>query len=300
VFEVGMGGTWDATNLVRGDVAVLCPIGLDHPQLGSTVAEVAGEKAGIIKEGRTAVVRTQRPQALAVIERRAASVGATLALEGDAFGLARRSPGVGGQSIEVAGLHGRYSELFVAMFGEDNARGAAAAVAACESLLGRALDEEAVREALSAADSPGRMEVVSRRPVVVLDGAHNPDAMKSLAAALAEAFRWRRLHLVVAMFDDKDVEGALAFIAPLVGRAYVCSNSSPRAADPDRVAEALGASGVREIERFDGVRAALTAARTEAHEEDLILVTGSFYTVGDARPLFLRPSRPPRRSEDDR
>jgi dihydrofolate synthase/folylpolyglutamate synthase len=284
-----MGGSWDATNLVAGDVAVLCPIGLDHPELGSTVEEVAAEKAGIVKPGKVAVVREQRPEALHVVERRCKEVDAALHLEGRAFALASRSPAVGGQVLEVRGLHATYPDLFVPLFGEQAARNAAASVAALEALLGRALDHRAVRTALSGVTSPGRLEVVSRHPLVVLDGAHNPDAMAAVVAALPEAFRWERLHLVVGMFADKDVEGVLRLVAPLADRAYACMSSSPRAAPVTRVAGALRTAGVDRVEELPTVAQAVEAARQEADEGDLILVTGSFYTVADARPLFVGP-----------
>src|SRR4029450_6762864 len=103
-----MRGAWEATNLIRGDVAVLCPVGLDHKELGSTVGEVATEKSGIIKEGKTAVVREQRPEALAVIEARCKEMAATLLLENEDFELEARSRGVGGQAMTVRGLHGPY------------------------------------------------------------------------------------------------------------------------------------------------------------------------------------------------
>jgi dihydrofolate synthase/folylpolyglutamate synthase len=287
VFEVGMGGTWDATNLIRGDVAVLCPVGLDHRELGSTVAEVAAEKAGIVKEGSTAVVRGQRPAAMEVIERRARDVGATLLLEGRDFELTSRALAVGGQSVSIRGPGATYPEVFLPLFGEQLARNAVASVTALEALLGRALDDGALRAALGAVNSPGRLEVVGRRPLVVLDGAHNPDAAEAVAGALAESFKWDRLHLVIGMFADKDVEAVARLLAPLADRGYACATSSPRAAPPERVELALKEAGLPDVDTFDTVAAAVDAAWTDAAEGDLILVTGSFYTVADARPLFL-------------
>lgn len=288
VFEVGMGGTWDATNLIRGDVAVLCPIGLDHvKQLGSNVEDIAEEKAGIIKEGHIAVVREQRLGPMAVIERRCKEVDASMLLEGRDFGLLSRTQGVGGQALSIRGLHGSYEDLFFPLFGEPAARNSAASVAATEALLGKPLGEEAVREALRKVTSPGRTEVVGRRPMVVLDGAHNPDAAAALASTLREAFRWDRLHLVIAMFGDKDVETAAASLAPLADLAYVTENSSPRSAPAERLAKALIDSGPAQVETFPSVGTAVEAARAAAAPEDLILVTGSFYTVADARPLFV-------------
>jgi dihydrofolate synthase/folylpolyglutamate synthase len=286
VFEVGMGGTWDATNLIRGDVAVLCPVGLDHKELGSTVAEVATEKAGIIKEGKVAVIREQRPEALAVIEARASDMAATLLLEGKDFDLEERSRAVGGQSITVRGLHGRYEGVFIPLFGEQLARNVGAAIVACEALLGRELDDRSLRASLGRMMSPGRLEVVARHPVVVLDGAHNPDAAAALVDAVQDSFTWDRLHLVLGMFADKDVETVAEILADLADRAYACKNSGSRAAPVERVEAALAAAGVDEIETHPTVAQAVEAARDWADEDDLILVTGSFYTVGDARGLF--------------
>jgi dihydrofolate synthase/folylpolyglutamate synthase len=287
VFEVGMGGTWDATNLVRGEVAVLCPVGLDHKELGSTIPEVATEKAGIVKEGNTAVVREQRPEAMRVIEQRCEEVGATLMLEGKDFALAGRAPAVGGQLIAVRGLHASYEDLFLPLFGEQLARNAALSVAALECLLGRPLDHAAVGAALGAVTSPGRLEVVGRRPLVVLDGAHNPDATSALTEAITESFTWERMHLVIGMFADKDVEAVTRLIAPLAARGYACRSSSPRAAPTDRVERALKEAGLTDVAAFDSIDEAVEAARSEATKGDLILVTGSFYTVAEARPLFV-------------
>jgi dihydrofolate synthase/folylpolyglutamate synthase len=289
VFEVGLGGTWDATNLIEGDVAVITPIGLDHVGiLGETVEEIATEKAGIIKPGKIAVVREQRPEALAVIERRADETGATVLLEDRDWALEARTRGVGGQAITVRGTYAGYEEFFFSLFGEPAARNAGAAVVATEALLGRALDDGAVRRALGSATSPGRVEVVARHPTVVLDGAHNPDATATLAETLRESFRWERLHLVVAMFEDKAVEEALANLVEVADLGYAASNSSARSAPAERVAAAVRAAGLTNVATFDSVGEAVEAARTAAGEDDLILVTGSFYTVGDARPLFVR------------
>jgi dihydrofolate synthase/folylpolyglutamate synthase len=290
VFEVGMGGTWDATNLIRGDVAVLCPIGLDHKELGSTVAEVATEKAGIIKEGRVAVARAQRPEAMAVIEARASEMAATLLLEGKDFDLEERSQAVGGQSITVRGLHGRYESMFVPLFGEQLARNTAVSIVACEALLGRALNDRSVRSALERTTSPGRLEIVARHPLIVLDGAHNPDAAGALADAVRDSFTWDRLHLVLGMFADKDVEAVARILSEVTDRAYACRNSGSRAAPVERVSAALAAAGLDEVETHATVANAVEAAREAADEGDLILVTGSFYTVADVRPLFVDPS----------
>ncbi|HEY7659988.1 MAG TPA: Mur ligase family protein [Actinomycetota bacterium] len=290
VVEVGMGGTWDATNVVAGDVAVICPIGLDHPELGSTLAEVAGEKAGIVKQGKVAVVRTQAPEALDVLERRCEEQIATLLLEDREWALEARMPAVGGQAISVRGLHGSYEDLVLSLFGEHAARNAAAAVVALEALLERGLDEQAVRAALGSTTSPGRMEVVARHPLIVLDGAHNPAGAEALAAALPETFVGDRLHLVVAVFSTKDLDGIVERLAPITDAVYAATTDSVRARPADEVAAAFGPYDLA-TQVFPDVPAALQAARAAAAPEDIILVTGSLYTVADARRALVEDSR---------
>jgi dihydrofolate synthase/folylpolyglutamate synthase len=289
VFEVGMGGTWDATNLIAGDVAVLCPVGLDHPELGSTVAEVAVEKAGIVKQGMVAVVREQPPEALAVIEGRCDEQIATMLLEDREWALASRVRAVGGQAISVRGLHATYDDLVLPLHGEHAARNAAAAVVALEAFLERALDEERVRGALGSATSPGRLEVVARHPLIVLDGAHNPAAAAALASALSDAFGWERMHLVLAVFSNKDLIGVAAELAPLTDVAYAAATSSVRARPADEVAAAIASKGVA-VQTFPDVTTAIDAARADAGDRDLILVTGSLYTVADARRALVEAS----------
>jgi dihydrofolate synthase / folylpolyglutamate synthase len=286
VFEVGMGGVWDATNLVAGDVAVICPIDLDHPELGSTVAEVAREKAGIVKPGKVAVVREQPAEALDVVQARAEEVGARVLLEGRDFGLAGRAPAVGGQVVDVRGLHATYEGFVLPLFGDHAARNAAGAVVALEALLDRPLSEEAVRRAFAAAEMPGRLEVIGRRPLVVLDGAHNPAGAAALADALAESFTWQRLHLVIGVSANKDVDGVVAALTPLADRVYAARHGSIRSAPAERVAEASAGAGLP-VEAFATVAEALAAARGSAVPEDLILVTGSLYTVADARGVLV-------------
>jgi dihydrofolate synthase/folylpolyglutamate synthase len=286
VFEVGMGGTWDATNLVSGDVAVLCPIGLDHPQLGSTIAEVTGEKAGIIKQGKVAVVREQEDEALEVIRQRCEEQIATLLLEGRDWELADLTPAVGGQAIAIRGLHATYDDILLPIYGEHAAHSAAAAVVAVEALLERPLDRDAVRLALGAATSPGRLEVAARRPLVILDGAHNPTAARALVEALPDTFTWDRLHLVMGVFADKDLDGIVGPLAPLADVGYAATVESVRARPPHEVADAMIAHDIP-TETFTTVRDALDAAASAASDGDLILVTGSLYTVADARRALL-------------
>ena len=287
VVEVGMGGTWDATNLVAGDVAVLCPVGLDHPELGSTVAEVAGEKAGIVKAGRVAVVREQHAEALDVIRARCEEQIATMFLEGRDWALASRAPALGGQAIAVRGLHATYEEILLPLFGAHAAGSAAAAVVAIEAFVERALADDTVRITLEAATSPGRLEVAARHPLILLDGAHNPAAAAALAEALPEAFHWERLHLVMAVFSNKDLAGIVEHLGPLAAVGYAATTDSIRARSAEEIAAAMALESLA-AEIFPSVEAALASARAAADPQDLILVTGSLYTVADARRALTR------------
>ena len=287
VFEVGMGGEWDATNLVDSKVAVFCSIDLDHPELGSTVEEVAKEKAGIIKPGATVVIEDPSPEVLPVIEARADELGCPTVAHGRDYWIDERASAVGGQQMTVRTKSTEYMDLFLPLFGAHQADNAAAAIVACEAFLGSNLNEASLREALSGATSPGRLEVVSRHPLVVLDGAHNPSAASALTAALPEAFVWKRLHLVVGVLETKDVAGILAPLATRTSVAYACANSNTKSLDPERLAVACDAVGMT-ADVFPEVADALDAAEANAEEDDLILVTGSLYTVADARPRYVK------------
>jgi dihydrofolate synthase/folylpolyglutamate synthase len=287
VVEVGMGGTWDATNLVHGDVAVVNRVAVDHPELGATPAEVAVEKAGIIKPGAVVVSQAQDADVLAVLEARADEVGARLLLEERDFALEHRSTAVGGQILDLRTPSGAVDEVFLPLHGRHQAHNAAAALTATQAFLGdRALDDGAIRAGFAAVTSPGRLEVVSRQPLVLLDGAHNPDGARALAAALLEEFVVDRRTLVVACLADKDVRGILAELAPATGRLVVTANRSPRAATVERMrkeAEALGLAAEVAPDVASAVRQAVDAAG----ESEAVVVTGSLYTAGEARDLLL-------------
>src|SRR6478735_814281 len=165
VVEVGMGGSWDATNVADGAVAVVLPVAVDHARyLGDNVAAIALEKAGIIKEGATAVRAAQTPEVAEVLLARATEVGATVAREGMEFGVVSRVPAVGGQTVSLQGLRARYDEVFLPLYGAHQAQNAAVALAAVEAFAGEqhALDEEVVRAAFAEVTSPGRLEIVRR------------------------------------------------------------------------------------------------------------------------------------------
>ena len=299
VVEVGMGGSWDATNVADAQVPVVMPIALDHTDyLGSTVDEIAVEKAGIVKHDALAVLAQQQSLAAAeAVLRRTVDVGATVAREGIEFGLLRRDVAVGGQMLDLQGIGGNYEDVFLPLHGPHQAHNAACALAAAEAFLGggrERIDVDVVRQAFAGVTSPGRLEVVRRSPTVLLDAAHNPAGAAATTAAIHDAFTFTRLIGVIAVLAGKDARGILEALEPVLAEVVVTQNSSPRTLPADELAalavDVFGADRVEVVPRMDD---ALDNAVTLAEEEgDLggagVLVTGSIVTVGDARTLLRR------------
>ena len=303
VVEVGMGGTWDATNVADATVAVILPIAVDHSAyLGARPVDIAREKAGIIKPGSTVVCAAQAEDVAAVILERAAEVGATVLWEGRVFGVEHRVPAVGGQMLRLRGLRGEYDEVFVPLYGAHQGQNAAVALAAVEALLGRAdgepLDADLVREAFEQVTSPGRLEVVRRSPTIVLDAAHNPHGAEALVAALEDSFTFSPLVGVVAVMADKNYETVLSILEPAMAAIVCTSNSTSRSLPAEELAEvARGIFGIDRVYVAPRLDDAIDQAATLAEEGGIfgeaigsgaVLVTGSVVTVGDARRL-LRP-----------
>ena len=302
VVEVGLGGRWDATNVVNAPVAVVLPISLDHVGiLGPTVDAIAAEKAGLIHEGATVICAIQPEDAVRVLVERAATVGATILAEGLTFGVRTRSVAVGGQLLELQGLAGVYDEIFLPLHGAHQAGNAACALAAVEAFVGAAdrepLDADLVRAAFAKVSSPGRLEVLRRNPTVMIDGAHNPAGAAALAAALQDAFTFDQLVAVVAILDDKDAAGVLAELEPVVTSIVATTNSSPRAVPATALAEVardvFGPDRVEVRERLDdAIDLALATAESDAALGGAgVIVTGSIVTAGEARHLLRGPGR---------
>lgn len=289
VYEVGMGGTWDATNLVRGEVAVINSISLDHLELGSTVGQIAGEKAGVIKPGATVISAVQDVDAAAAIDRVAAEQGASVVLAGRDFGIESRGLAVGGQYFTLRGVTGEIEEIFLPLYGAHQGANAAVALAAVEGFLGFSggLDPDIIREGFAAVRSPGRLEVVSRGGYapIVLDGAHNPAGAHSLAVSLQAEFAYRHRVFVLGVLDDKDVEGVVEALAPAADHVVVTEPPSSRAAASERVERALKAAGVS-VEIAPDVASAIDLASGVAAADDGVIVTGSLYMVGAARDIL--------------
>lgn len=296
VVEVGLGGAWDATNVIDAAVAVLTPISLDHTHLlGDDVADIAGEKAGIIKPDSFVVMAQQPVPAAEVVIRRCAEVGATIAREGLEFGVLSQDVAVGGQLVSIRGLETTYEDVFLPLHGAYQAGNAAVAIAAVEAFgAKKELEIDAVRAAFADVRSPGRLEIVRRSPTVLVDSSHNPAGMRATVAALDESFSFQRLVGVVGVMRDKDVAGVLEALEPALDHIVVTRNNSARSMPPVELGELardiFGPERVTVAERLDD---ALDTAIALAEEgTDLVasglgvLVTGSVVTAGDARILL--------------
>ena len=291
VIEVGMGGQWDATNVVDADVSVITPIGLDHMEyLGSTITEIAATKAGIIKEHGFIVLAQQTPEAAVELLRRAAEVGADVAREGLEYSIDSRAIAVGGQLISITGLRGHYDDIFLPLHGKHQASNAAAALIAVEAFFGEQdLDIDAVRAGFANVTSPGRCEVIHRDPTIILDAAHNPHGAKAIAETMQSEFTFDEVTGIVALMADKDALGILQALEPVMNQVIVTSNSSERSmsmAELSKLAtQVFGADRVFAEETLQSAidRAVKDAIRPLSDESLAILITGSVVTVGQAR-----------------
>ncbi|BBY61965.1 bifunctional tetrahydrofolate synthase/dihydrofolate synthase [Mycolicibacterium helvum] len=309
VIEVGMGGRWDATNVVDAPVAVITPIGIDHTEyLGDTVAEIAAEKAGIIGAPRgdlvpidtVAIIGRQAPEAMEVLLAQAVASDAAVAREDSEFAVLDRQVAVGGQVLQLQGLGGVYPDIFLPLHGEHQAHNAVVALAAVEAFFGagsdRQLDIDTVRAGFAAAASPGRLERMRSAPTVFIDAAHNPAGAAALADALGTEFDFRFLVGVLSVMGDKDVTGILTALEPAFDQVVVTHNGSPRALEVDALAmraeEIFGPDRVVRAETLpDAIEVATALVEDSQGESDGfsgagIVITGSVVTAGAARTLF--------------
>ncbi|MEB3983362.1 bifunctional folylpolyglutamate synthase/dihydrofolate synthase [Mycobacterium sp. 663a-19] len=313
VVEVGMGGRWDATNVINAPVAVVTPIGVDHVQyLGDDIRGIAGEKAGIITKApdgspdTVAVIARQAPEAMEVLLAQSVRADAAVAREDSEFAVLGRRIAIGGQVLQLQGLGGVYSDVFLPLHGEHQAHNAAVALAAVEAFFGagaqRQLDVEAVRAGFAAVTSPGRLERMRSAPTVFIDAAHNPAGAAALARTLGEEFDFRFVVGVLSVLTDKDVDGILAALEPAFDAVVVTHNGSPRALDVESLASAARARfGPDRVTTAENLRdaidvatalvddaAAVGEAEGGAFSGTGIVVTGSVVTAGAARTLFGR------------
>ncbi|ANS78491.1 Dihydrofolate synthase [Serinicoccus hydrothermalis] len=294
VVEVGLGGVWDATSVADGDVAVLTPVALDHTRLlGSTLEEIATEKAGIIKPDAIAVVGVQEPEVMQVLTDRAEEVGAQLRAEGVAFGVLAREVAVGGQQLSVRGLAGDYPDLFLPLFGAYQAHNATLAIAAVEAFVGggeQPLSDEVLRAGLAEVSSPGRLEIVRRSPTVLVDAAHNPAGVEALVEAVRESFTFTRLVGLLAVLEDKDAEQMIQALEPVLDHVVVSRTTSPRAIRPQRlgelVAEFFGEDRVTVVADLPDALDVAAGLADDGGVGGAVLATGSVTTAAEVRELL--------------
>lgn len=304
VVEVGLGGTWDSTNVVDAAVAVVTNVSFDHTEiLGPTLEGIARDKAGIAKPGSTVIIGETDPDLVAVIRSVAEEAGAgEIWVRGEEFDCTANRLAVGGRLVDLRTPGASYDELLVPLHGPHQGINAACALAAAEAFFGTPLNEEVVVAGLSTVRVPGRLEVVGRAPLCLVDGAHNVAGTQALAAALVETFStasWgpaggvteRDGVAVVGMLAGRDPS---AMLAPLrsagIGTVVACSPVSARALPADVVAEAARALGMR-VMVTGSVGEAVALARSLVSDDGLLLVTGSLYVVADARTLLLDGAR---------
>ncbi len=293
VIEVGMGGEWDATNVVDADVSVIMPIDLDHTEyLGSTIAEIAKTKAGIIKEGGFVVLAQQKSEAAVELLKRAAEVGADIAREGVEYVIESRTLAVGGQLLTIKTPKDTYEDIFLPLHGKHQASNAAAALVAVEAFFGeQELDYEAVLAGFANVQSPGRCEVLHRDPTIIIDAAHNAHGAKALTETIQSEFTFDEVIGIFAAMADKDVEGALVELEKVMDSVIVTKNSSTRSmsvADVEAIASKIfGADRVFSAETLEAaIEKAIKDSVRPLSEDTLgILITGSVVTVGEARTL---------------
>jgi dihydrofolate synthase/folylpolyglutamate synthase len=293
VIEVGMGGQWDATNVVKADVSVIMPIGLDHTEyLGETLTEIAQTKAGIIKEGGYVVLAQQEPECAVELLKQAALVGADVAREGVEYSVLTRSIAVGGQLLAIQGTKEIYTDIFIPLHGKHQASNAAAALVAVEVFFGdQDLDIEAVRAGFANVKSPGRCEVLHRDPTIIVDAAHNPHGASAIADTIQTEFTFDEVIGVFAPMGDKDVRGILLELEQVMDSVIVTANTSPRSMkveELERIAsEIFGSDRVFTAPTVtDAIDKAVKDCIRPLSEDTIgILITGSVVTVGEARAI---------------
>ena len=290
VVEVGLGGKWDCTNVVDGEVAVLTNVSFDHTEvLGPTLEDIATDKSGIFKEGSHVVIGETDPTLVALLRRAAEKAGASEVWIRDRdFGCTANRLAVGGRLIDVRTPGGGYGELLVPLHGAHQGDNASCAIAAVEAFFGAPLREDTVEEAFAAVRVPGRLEVIGRHPLVVVDGAHNVAGMIVLARSLIEEFTVEgEAQAVVGMLSGRDPAAMLEALATAGIRSVVaCSPRSPRALAAEVVAEAAAGLGM-DAQVAASPSEAVTLAIGRAGPDDGVVVCGSLYVVADARRLLV-------------
>ncbi|CAN2234941.1 FolC Folylpolyglutamate synthase [actinobacterium SCGC AAA044-D11] len=300
IIEVGMGGDWDATNVLQSAVSVLMPIGLDHTEyLGESIEEIALTKSGIIKPESHVVLAAQEPEVARILLEKVVAKAAIPYREGIEFALIRRDIAVGGQLISVKGIHGDYNDVYLPLHGAHQAANATIAIASVEAFVGVKLDEELVRSAFANVSSPGRLEILHRDPTVIVDAAHNPHGAMALAQTISTEFDFESVFCVLGILGEKDARGVLKALEPVVDRLVVTQSDSPRALPVDDLYDlALEIFGTERTFKERDLATAITYAMEQAtlinqvsEGVSAVVVTGSVVTAGSARVILRKIGR---------
>ncbi len=295
VIEVGMGGRWDSTNVLDSAVQVICPISFDHEKwLGDTLAQIAQEKAGIIRPGATVICAPQADEALQVIRQACQEKVATLRLYGEDLLVSEQKMAVGGQVFTLTTPAATYQDVYLPLFGSHQAVNAALAISAVEALgAGKALSEEVLAAGLDAARSPGRLEVLGGSPTVIVDAAHNPAGAAALRAGIEDAFGFQKVVGVFSAMGDKNVEGILAEMEPLLDAVVTLPMEGERAMEPVELAKIAGeVFGAEQTFAAPNLLDAVDQAVSLTEEGNLpadavgIVIFGSVVLAGQARQLL--------------
>ncbi len=288
VVEVGVGGTWDATTIVEAPVAVVTNVSVDHVEyLGGTLAEIAGEKSGIVEPGARLVLGETDPELFEIF---AAREPAEILLRDRDFSVRSQRLAHGGRLLDLVTPTGPYDDIFLPLHGAHQADNAVIALTTAESLLGERISPEVVSEAFAGIRSPGRLEVVGRQPLLLLDGAHNVAGAHALLAALNEEFATGPRTLVVGLLREKEPHEMLEALGIASVQNVVCTRApSPRALDPMELANAAMDLGIdtEQIDIIDSVPDAVARALEVTPADGQVVVTGSLYTVGAARSVLV-------------
>jgi dihydrofolate synthase/folylpolyglutamate synthase len=288
VIEVGLGGAWDATNVVEAPVAVISKVALDHTHLlGEDPQKIAQEKAGIIKPGAAVVTGERMPRILEIISEAAGAAGASLSVIDRDFAVTDNRPAVGGRYVSVRTSVETYDEVFLALHGSHQGINAAVALEAVTRLLPlRPLERDVVEEAFASVRIPGRLEAVrppaGKGPTVVFDVAHNPDGASTMVKGLSETFPFGRVVFVIGVVADKDYRGILAELGRVPCRLIVTEVGGPRAFPAEELQAGARELGL-EVEMSASAAEATRHAIRLAASDELVCVTGSHYVVGEAR-----------------
>ena len=294
VIEAGMGGQWDATNVISSAVSVMTPIGFDHMEyLGNTLEEIAQTKAGIFKPESNVVLAAQSSQVAKVLLAQVAKVSAQPFRQGVEFALKNRALAVGGQLISIQGVQGDYDEIFLPLYGDHQGNNAAVALAAVEVFAGVKLDTELVQDAFSKVSSPGRCEIVYKDPTVIIDAAHNPHGAGAIATTINTEFDFELVVGVISVLADKDVAGILKNLSAVLDYLVITENDSSRVMKPNLLAN-LATEFFKEeqIEIIGDMNSAITyaiekvALFNQVNEGvGAVVITGSVATAGMARSI---------------